>query len=224
MQSLCAKQGAPDVAMTQLLKEILTVIILVIALRKAKFQRSVLTPLQKISHITIALVIGFAVTLLLFTVTSTTFDAYISEYFITNSLPLAYGRNVVNVILVDFRAFDTFGEALVILATALAIWLLMDNHISGVMSVLLQTATHFLVQIILLLSVLLVLRGHNYPGGGFIDALVATAAIALYMLAFGVNAERFGCWSPRIIALGLLCFFAEYDLAGLDSKYKPDYG
>lgn len=214
MSAIFVCQGAPDVAMTQLLIEILTVIILVIALRKANFQRSVLTPLQKISHITIALVIGFAVTLLLFMVTSTTFDAYLSEYFITNSLPLAYGRNVVNVILVDFRAFDTFGEALVILATALAIWLLMDNHISGgrdaqgkyVISVLLQTATHFLVQIMLLLSVLLVLRGHNYPGGGFIGALVATAAIALYTLAFGVNAERFGFWSPRIIALGLLCF------------------
>lgn len=73
------------------------------------------------------------------------------------------------------------------------------------MSVLLQTATRFLLQIMLLLSFLLVLRGHNYPGGGFIGALVATSAIALYTLAFGLKASGFDRWSPRIIALGLIC-------------------
>ncbi|MEM9242485.1 MAG: MnhB domain-containing protein [Pseudomonadota bacterium] len=72
------------------------------------------------------------------------------------------------------------------------------------MSVLLQTATRFLVQIMLLLSILLVLRGHNFPGGGFIGALVATSAIGLYTLAFGLKATGFDRWSPRIIALGLL--------------------
>lgn len=73
------------------------------------------------------------------------------------------------------------------------------------MSILLQTVTRFLVQIMLLLSVLLVLRGHNYPGGGFIAALVATSAIALYTLAFGLKASGFVRWSLKLIALGLAC-------------------
>jgi len=78
------------------------------------------------------------------------------------------------------------------------------------MSILLQTATRFLVQIMLLLSFLLVLRGHNYPGGGFIGALVATSAIALYTLAFGLKASGFDHWSPKIIALGLLCLLISF--------------
>lgn len=73
------------------------------------------------------------------------------------------------------------------------------------MSVFLQTITRFLVKIMLLLSVLLVLRGHNHPGGGFIGALVATSAIALYTLAFGLKVTGFDRWAPKIIALGLLC-------------------
>lgn len=73
------------------------------------------------------------------------------------------------------------------------------------MSALLKTTTRFLMKIMLLLSILLVLRGHNYPGGGFIGALVGTSAIALYTLAFGLKATGFDRWSPKIIALGLLC-------------------
>lgn len=129
MSGIFVLQGAPDVAMTQLLVEILTVVILVIALRKATLSHSSLTLKQKMLHGLIALLIGSAITLLLFFVTSVPFNWQLSEYFIHNSLPLAHGKNVVNVILVDFRAFDTFGEALVILATALAIWLLIDKSL-----------------------------------------------------------------------------------------------
>lgn len=73
------------------------------------------------------------------------------------------------------------------------------------MSVLLQNTTKFLVKIMLLISILMVLRGHNYPGGGFIGALIASSAIALYTLAFGLKASGFDNWSPRIITLGLVC-------------------
>lgn len=86
------------------------------------------------------------------------------------------------------------------------------------MSVLLQTTTRFLVKIMLLLSVLLVLRGHNYPGGGFIGSLVATSAIALYTLAFGLKTSGFDRWSPKIIALGLLCLLLSLVLPILFGK------
>jgi len=127
MSALFVLQGAPDVAMTQLLVEILTVIILVVALRKATFgQIQPLTQQQKIGHAVIAILLGLIITLLLLMVSNVPFDDHISQYYIQQSLPAAHGRNVVNVILVDFRALDTFGEALVILATALAIWLFID--------------------------------------------------------------------------------------------------
>lgn len=73
------------------------------------------------------------------------------------------------------------------------------------MSILLQATTRFLLRIMLVLSVLLVLRGHNYPGGGFIGALVATSAIALYTLAFGLKPTGFDRWAPKLLALGLVC-------------------
>jgi multicomponent Na+:H+ antiporter subunit A len=124
-------QGAPDVAMTQLLVEILTVIILVIALRKATFKPIHLGHWPRVWHAIVAILIGGSVTLLLFMVVNAPLPNKISQFFIQNSLPLGHGRNVVNVILVDFRAFDTLGEALVILATAVAIWLLtQQRHVS----------------------------------------------------------------------------------------------
>ncbi|MEM9242484.1 MAG: hydrogen gas-evolving membrane-bound hydrogenase subunit E [Pseudomonadota bacterium] len=131
MSAIFVLQGAPDVAMTQLLVEILTVIILLVALHKARFPVMTLTVKQRGVHAVIATCVGIAVTLLLFAVVNKSFPTHLSDYFIQNSLPLAYGRNVVNVILVDFRAFDTFGEAIVILATALAIWLLIDKSASN---------------------------------------------------------------------------------------------
>lgn len=129
MSAVFVLQGAPDVAMTQLLVEILTVIILVIALRKAKFNSAPLSLPQKCQNALISIVLGVIVMLLMMLVTNVPFDVSLSDFFITHSLPLAHGRNVVNVILVDFRAFDTFGEALVIFATALAIWLLLDRNL-----------------------------------------------------------------------------------------------
>lgn len=75
------------------------------------------------------------------------------------------------------------------------------------MSVLLQTATQFLVQVMLLLSILLVIRGHNYPGGGFVGALVAALSSALYTLAFGLRVTLFNRWMPKVIILGLFCMF-----------------
>ena len=81
------------------------------------------------------------------------------------------------------------------------------------MSVLLQAATRFIVQIMLLLAFLLVLRGHNHPGGGFIGALIASAAIALYTIAFGLQAKRFAQITPWVIALGLLCLLVSLVLA-----------
>ena len=59
-----------------------------------------------------------------------------------------------------------------------------------VSSVVLKTATRFFVPLFLLLSIFLLLRGHNLPGGGFIGGLVGAAAFALYTIAYGVSSAR----------------------------------
>ena len=73
-------------------------------------------------------------------------------------------------------------------------------------SIILRTATNFLITLLLLFSVFLLLRGHNEPGGGFVGGLVAAAAYALHTMAYDVastlNALRV---APRtLIGVGLL--------------------
>ena len=122
-------QGAPDVAMAQIMIEILTVILIVIALRKSRINAEPQQPLtSKMIRLLIAGIIGAALTIILLLIVKQPFDNTLSQYFIAHSLPQAYGRNVVNVILVDFRSLDTFGEALVILATGLGVWLIMRHY------------------------------------------------------------------------------------------------
>lgn len=73
-------------------------------------------------------------------------------------------------------------------------------------SLILRTATRYLLPLLLLLSVYLLLRGHNEPGGGFVGGLVAASAYALYMIAFDVEtARKILRVDPRqLIAVGLL--------------------
>jgi multisubunit Na+/H+ antiporter MnhB subunit len=73
-------------------------------------------------------------------------------------------------------------------------------------SVILSTATRFLITLLLLLPVFLLLRGHNLPGGGFVAALVAATAVSLYAIAFDVDAARRALRAePRVfVGVGLL--------------------
>jgi multicomponent Na+:H+ antiporter subunit B len=57
-------------------------------------------------------------------------------------------------------------------------------------SLILSTATRYLLPLLLLASVYLLLRGHNAPGGGFVGGLVAAAAFTLYVISDGVAAGR----------------------------------
>ncbi|MCU0588155.1 MAG: Na+/H+ antiporter subunit B [Syntrophobacteraceae bacterium] len=73
-------------------------------------------------------------------------------------------------------------------------------------SLILRTATRYLLPLLLLLSIYLLLRGHNEPGGGFVGGLVAASAYALHMIAYTVeSARRILRVEPRtLIAAGLL--------------------
>jgi multicomponent Na+:H+ antiporter subunit A len=69
----------------------------------------------------VALAVGIGITLLILVVLQTELDLTLTELFRATSTPIAHGRNIVNVILVDYRAIDTLGEISVVMAAGLAI-------------------------------------------------------------------------------------------------------
>lgn len=72
-------------------------------------------------------------------------------------------------------------------------------------SLILRSTTRVLIAALLLLSIFLLLRGHNLPGGGFIGGLVGASAVALYAIAFGLERTRDALRVPpqRLAAVGL---------------------
>lgn len=74
------------------------------------------------------------------------------------------------------------------------------------MSTPVKVSADIISKIMVLLSVLFLFRGHNHPGGGFVGALIGTAALALYTLAYDLRARQFSRFVPKLLALGLACF------------------
>jgi multicomponent Na+:H+ antiporter subunit A len=112
--------GAPDVAFTQLMVE--TVLVVVAAAVLSHYGAPVRYPEPRMFNAAIAIAAGVGTFLLLVHLFSLPADLSLAEWFAAHSLTEAYGRNVVNVVLVDFRAFDTFGEIAVVTFSALAAW------------------------------------------------------------------------------------------------------
>lgn len=117
--------GAPDLAMTQFCVETLTIILFVLVLyRLPRF--SILSDRRaRARDALIALGNGGIMTVLVLAATSEPVSSRISRFFAENALTEAHGRNVVNVILVDFRALDTLGEITVLAVAALGVYALL---------------------------------------------------------------------------------------------------
>jgi multicomponent Na+:H+ antiporter subunit A len=117
--------GAPDLAMTQFAIESLTVILFVLAFyHLPKFQQ--LSPkTSRIRDAAIALLAGGLMTALVLVTVEVEVSESISRFFVENSLPLAHGRNIVNVILVDFRGLDTMGEITVLGIAGIGVYALL---------------------------------------------------------------------------------------------------
>lgn len=129
----------------------------------------------------------------------------ISRFHWDNSYSGGGGTNVVNVTLVDFRAFDTLGEITVLGIAGLAIFALLEPAAHGVAGrrlrewrsgdrfsperhpMMFVMATRLLLPLALLVGIYIFLRGHNQPGGGFIAALIFSIAILLQYLASGFD-------------------------------------
>jgi len=133
------------------------------------------------------------------------------------------GANVVNVILVDFRGFDTMGEITVLSLAALGVWTLLrrpsrhdlepleDEPVrktrvdARISTLILRQAVKFLVPLAIVFSGFIFFKGHQTPGGGFVGGLVASVALVVFRMTFGNEALR--RWLPLpeygLIALGL---------------------
>jgi multicomponent Na+:H+ antiporter subunit A len=109
--------GAVDVAMTQLFVEILVVVFISIVM--VRLPRAGLVPFRP-SNAAIAGALGLGMTIVMVSVLGTPLDRELTTYFEENSVPVALGHNIVNVILVDFRGFDTMGEISVIVIAGIA--------------------------------------------------------------------------------------------------------
>ncbi|MBN2528050.1 MAG: DUF4040 domain-containing protein [Deltaproteobacteria bacterium] len=117
---------APDLALTQFLVEILSVVILVIGFRHLPDFR-ITKKRYQIGRVAIAVLVGFTMSVMTLVALSTDYAAPISAWHGDNALTKGHGHNVVNVILVDFRGFDTFGEIIVLGIAALGVGVLVGS-------------------------------------------------------------------------------------------------
>ncbi|MCW2314161.1 monovalent cation/H+ antiporter subunit A [Rhodoferax antarcticus] len=194
------KFSAPDLALTQISVEVVTSILLLLAL----YFLPVTTPressaLRRWRDVGLGLLAGGGAGALAWAVLTRSSDN-ISGFFIENSVPGGGGHNVVNVILVDFRGFDTMGEIAVLAVAALGIFALLgklrlpgpERDASGrawdtdAHPMILATFARLLLPLALLVSAFIFLRGHNLPGGGFIAGLITAIALIVQYLANGV--------------------------------------
>mgnify|MGYP004701462679 CR=1 FL=1 len=123
--------GAPDLAMTQFCIETLAIVLFVLVLYRLPLFTLLSTPMVRLRDAAMAAAIGGLMTLLMLYVLAQPLVPHVSDFFLANSLPLAHGRNVVNVILVDFRALDTLGEIVVLAVAALGVFGLMQSRRSN---------------------------------------------------------------------------------------------
>jgi multicomponent Na+:H+ antiporter subunit A len=119
--------SAVDLAITQIIVETLIVIMFVLILQRLPLFAKLSSKQTKIRDLSIALAFGSVMTVLALKAINVNFNHDISKYFIENSFVKAYGKNVVNVILVDFRALDTMGEVTVLVVAAIGVFVLLKT-------------------------------------------------------------------------------------------------
>lgn len=191
--------GAVDVALTQLMVEILTVVIMVLLLHRLpkKFGRQ-----ERVSKLALFSSIGAGIAAFAgtFALTGRNNMSEPARYFAESAQEVTGGNNLVNVILVEFRALDTLGELTVLGVAGVSAAALLASRLPNPVqphhfittsplsvpthnSVYLRTFARIALPVLIVLSLVLLFRGHNESGGGFVSALVAGAAFALLYLA-----------------------------------------
>ena len=221
--------SAPDLALTQISVEVVTVLLLLLALNLLPKNPPLLSSApRKWRDGALAVTGGALFAGLAYAMLTRVPGESIAAYHIANAKPGGGGTNVVNVILVDFRAFDTLGEIIVLGIAGLAIFALLDTTVRGAAGarlrawredmphsperhpMMLVMASRIILPLTLTVGIYLFLRGHNQPGGGFIAALVVAIAFLVQYLAAGYDwsdaRKRFG--EHQMIAWGVLVAMA----------------
>jgi multicomponent Na+:H+ antiporter subunit A len=117
--------GAPDLAITQFLVETLMVILFVLVLYHLPGFTSMSSTLPRLRDLLVVLLTGCLIAALVLITLQVQWSAPISHYFAQHSLEQAHGRNIVNVILVDFRGLDTLGEITVLTVAGVGVYALL---------------------------------------------------------------------------------------------------
>jgi len=201
--------SAPDLALTQLLAETLIIFLMAGVLFKNRQK-----PNSKSGHawrMIVAGAGGLLVTLLILKSMALEWDHPVSGYYLAESKTAAFGANVVNVILVDFRALDTLGEIIVLAIAALG-----ANAALGAArtrsplpgnssSPWLAAGLPLVIGLLVPTALWIFWRGHNAPGGGFIAALLIASAIGLGQLGERpfLTTQRMRTISRRLLVSGL---------------------
>lgn len=230
MAALFALQGAPDLALTQVLVEIVTLIAFVLVLRRLPARLGTAHgSVKRGLRVAIGVAVGTIMAVVAFVATGVRTQLPISLEWPALAFDEGYGRNVVNVALVDIRGWDTMGELSVIIAAATGVaslvfisgrgvdnlpkvgrreaqqtgratlqnasdpsnddrgsWLLAGGALAVLnRSILLEVVVRLLFHSIIVLSLYLLLSGHNAPGGGFAGGIVAGMALVARFLAGG---------------------------------------
>jgi multicomponent K+:H+ antiporter subunit A len=215
--------SAPDLALTQLVVEVVTTILILLGLRwlPKRFEDMNLGPaplstrLRRSGDASVAVVVGAGLAALAYAVMVLPVGETIGSFFLERAYVEGGGRNVVNVILVDFRGFDTLGEITVLAAVALSVYALLrrfrpapdsigspiqqrhqnafdegqpDRKPGDTLGDYLRVPAvimHWLFPVIVVLALYLYMRGHDLPGGGFSAGVALATAFILQYLASG---------------------------------------
>jgi multicomponent K+:H+ antiporter subunit A len=234
--------SAPDLALTQLVVEAVTMVLLLLGLRWLPKRVRELEPPAANTGVhrwwhrgrdfTIAVAAGLGLGALAYAVMTRPRPQGIASFFVENAYPKGGGTNIVNVILVDFRAFDTFGEITVLGIVAVTIYALLRRFRPAAESIPIpeqQRAQNkrsqdrpdspvrdtndvpalmmgMLFPVIGAVAAFLLLRGHDLPGGGFVAGVVMAAAFILQYMAYGTTwvEARLRVLPVRWMGIGLL--------------------
>jgi multicomponent K+:H+ antiporter subunit A len=233
--------SAPDLALTQLVVEAVTTVLILLGLRwlpkrleEIPGDATIAARVRRLVDVGIASVSGVGLALLAYNVMARPHpQGSLAEFFLNRAYSEGGGTNVVNVILVDFRAFDTLGEITVVGVVALSIFALLrrfrpapdsvqqpeqqrprDQTVaydleSGARAGYLRVPAvliKLLFPVIGLVAIFLLLRGHDEPGGGFVAGLTMAIAVILQYMMSGVRwvEARLRMRPLRWMAFGLI--------------------
>lgn len=212
--------SAPDLALTQLLVELVTVALMLLGLHYLpKDSPPPRSMPRRVRDGLVALAAGAGTAGLAWAMmVRPPLDAVAAEI-TARSLPEAWGSNIVNVILVDFRGFDTFGEITVFGIAGLVVHAMLrqarmapEKIMPGPPVKLPVPAdlAQMMFPLTLVVSIFLFLRGHNAPGGGFIAGLTLAVPLLIQYVIQGAESveSRFGFDYIRAIGTGLMVALA----------------